>query len=68
MKCGGGMPSFFPVHMIVMQGCILGPSLFNICMDLVLDRVVDKSHCRASVSNNKITGLAFTEYAVIFAE
>ena len=37
-------------------------------MDWVLDRVVDQSPCRASVDNTKITDLAFTNDAVIFAE
>ena len=62
------MSSFFPVHTEVRQGCILAPSLFNTCMDLVLGRVVDQSHCGASVSNTKITDLVFADDAVIFAE
>ena len=44
------------------------PSLFNTCMDWVLGRVVDQSHCGASVSNKKITDLVFADDAVIFAQ
>ena len=37
-------------------------------MDWVLGRVVDQSHCGASVGNTKITDLVFADDAVIFAE
>ncbi|KAG0713639.1 Pikachurin [Chionoecetes opilio] len=68
VKCGGGVSSFFPVNTGVRQGCVLAPSLFNACMDWVLDKVVDQSDCGASVGNTKITDLVFADDAVIFAE
>ncbi|KAG0728096.1 putative protein in type-1 retrotransposable element R1DM [Chionoecetes opilio] len=68
VKCGAGVSSFFPVNTGVRQGCVLAPSLFNACMDWVLDKVVDQSDCGASVSNTKITDLVFADDAVIFAE
>ena len=68
VKCGAGVSSFFPVSTRVRQGCVLAPSLFNACMDWVLGRVVDQSHCGASVGNTKITDLVFADDAVIFAE
>ena len=37
-------------------------------MDWVLGRVVNQSHCGASVGNTKITDLIFADDAVIFAE
>ncbi|KAG0713027.1 Transposon TX1 uncharacterized protein [Chionoecetes opilio] len=52
----------------VRQGCVLAPSLFNACMDWVLDKVVDQSDCGASVGNTKITDLVFADDEVIFAE
>ncbi|KAG0717305.1 Acidic amino acid decarboxylase GADL1 [Chionoecetes opilio] len=58
---------FDSVHR-VRQGCVLAPSLFNACMDWVLDNVVDQSDCGASVGNTKITDLVFADDAVIFAE
>ncbi|KAG0723224.1 putative protein in type-1 retrotransposable element R1DM [Chionoecetes opilio] len=66
VKCGAGVSSFFPVNTGVRQGCVLTPSLFNACMDWVLDKVVDQSYCGASVGNTKI--LIFADDAVIFAE
>ncbi|KAG0719065.1 Retrovirus-related Pol polyprotein from type-1 retrotransposable element R2 [Chionoecetes opilio] len=60
--------SFFPVNTGVRQGCVLAPSLFNACMDWVLDKVVNQSDCGASVGNTKITDLVFADDAVIFAE
>ena len=68
MKRGGGgaCPAFFPVHTGMRQGSVL-PSLFNTCMDWVLGRVVDQSHCGGSVSNTNITDLVFADDAVIFA-
>ena len=68
VKCGGGISSFFPVNSGVRQGCVLAPSLFNTCMDWILGKVVDQSHCGASVGNTKITDLAFADDAVLFAE
>ena len=65
-KCGGDVSSFFPGHTRVRQECVLAPSFFNICLDWVLDRVVDQSHCRTSVS--KITDLVFVYDTVIFTE
>ena len=64
---GGGVSSFLPVHTGVRQGCVLAPSLFNTCLDWVLGRIVDQSHCGASVGNTKITDF-FADDAVIFAE
>ncbi|KAG0720330.1 putative uncharacterized transposon-derived protein F52C9.6 [Chionoecetes opilio] len=55
-------------HRRVRQGCVLAPSLFNTCMDWVLDKVVDQSDCGASLGNIKITDLIFADDAVIFAE
>ena len=52
----------------VRQGCVLAPSLFNTCMDWVLGRVVEQSHCGASVGNTEITDLIFADDAAIFAE
>ena len=68
VKCGGGVSSFFFVHTGVRQGSVLAPSLFSTCMDWVLARVVEQSHCGASVGNTKITDFVFAEDAAIFAE
>ena len=68
VKCGEGVSSFFPVNMGVRQGCVLALSLLNTCMDWVLGRVVERSHCGASVGNTEIADLVFPEDAAIFAE
>ena len=50
---------------------LVAPSLFNTCMDWVLlGRVVEQSHCGASVGNTKITRLVFADddAAAILAE
>ena len=47
---------------------MLTSSLFNTCMDWVLGRVVEQSHCGASVGNTEITDLVFADDAAIFAE
>ena len=66
VKCCGGVSSFFSVHTGVKQVCVLAPSLSNTCMDWVLGRVVDQSHCGASVGNTKITGHVFADDTIIF--
>ena len=38
------------------------------CMNCVLGRVVERSHCGAFVGKTKITDLVFTDDATIFAE
>ena len=68
VKCGGAVSTFFPVRTGVRLRCVLAPSHFNTCRDWVLGRVVDQSHCGASVGNTKITDLVFADDAVIFAE
>ena len=47
---------------------MLAPSPFNTCMGWVLGRVVDQSHCGASVGNSKITDFVFADEAVVFGE
>ena len=47
---------------------MLALSLFNTCMDWVLGRVVEQSHCGASVGKTKITDLVSAYDAAIFAE
>ncbi len=68
VKCGAGILSSFPVKSGVRQGCVLAPSLFNTCMDWVLGKVADQSHCRASVGNTKVSDLVFADDTVILAE
>ena len=68
VKCGGGVSSLRNVNTGVRQGCVPAPSLFNTCTDWVLGRVVEQSHCGASVGNSKITDLVFADDAAIFAE
>ena len=62
------MSSFFPVNTGVTQGCVLAPLLFNTCKNCVLGRVVERSHCGASVGNTEITDLVFADDAAIFIE
>ena len=47
---------------------MLAPSLFNTCMDWILGRVMEQSHCGKSVGNTEITDLVFADDAPIFAE
>lgn len=59
------MSSFFPVHAEVSKGCGHALSLFNTCMDIV----VDQSHCGKSIVNIRVTYLVFfSDDAVIFVE
>ncbi|XP_045118097.1 uncharacterized protein LOC123508419 [Portunus trituberculatus] len=68
VKYGGGVSSFFHVNTGVRQGSVLDPSLFSICRDWILGRVVDQSHCEPSVDNTEITDLDFVDGAVFFTE
>ena len=62
----GSVSSFFIVNTDVEQGCVPLPSLFITCMDWLLGKVVEQSHCGASVGNTEITDLVFADDAAIF--
>ena len=70
VKCGGGVASFFPVNTGVRQGsgqCACCSITFQHMHGL--GRVVEQSHCGASVGNTKITDLVFADDdAAILAE
>ena len=60
VKYSRSVSSFFPVNMGVRHGCVLAPLFFNTCMDWILGKVVNQSHCGASVGKIKITELLET--------
>ena len=68
VKFGGGTSRFFPVKSGVRQGCVLAPSLFNTCMDRVMDGVVADGQCGISIGGSTINDLDFADDVVIFAE
>ena len=68
VRVAGGISEFFPVNSGVRQGCVLAPTLFNACMDWVLNRTVERSNCGASVGDVNISDLDFADDAVILAE
>lgn len=65
MKCGRVVSGFFPVDSEVSSSYILSSSLFKICTDWILGRVVDQCHCRASVKDINFT---HQDDAVIFIQ
>ena len=68
MRCGDTISDLFPVITGVCQGYVLAPTLFNTCTDWILERMSERSSCRASFGNVKISDLDFADDAVIFAE
>jgi exonuclease III len=68
VKLAGCTSDFFPVSTGVRQGCVLAPTLFNACMDWIMERTVAGSDCGISLAGSKITDLDFADDAVIFAE
>ena len=74
LKCWGGVEGCWRVQLLFCgYGSETGMRLCSITFQYmyglgILGRVVDQSHCGASVSNTKITDLVFVDDAVIFAE
>ena len=68
VRIGGEISEYFAVATGVRQGCVLAPSLFNVCMDWVLGRTVEQGFRGASFGNEVFTDLDFADDAVIFAE
>lgn len=60
---GIGVSRFFPVNTGVRQGCVIAPSIFNTCMDMILS-----SHRGTSIDNTRVTNYAFACDAVILPE
>ena len=67
MRCGGAISDLFPVVNGVCQRCVLAPTLFSTCLDLILGRMLERSSCGASLGNVKISDLDFAD-AVILEE
>ena len=68
VRLGGALSEYFPVATGVRQGCVLAPSLFNVCMDRVLGQTVEQGFQGASFGREGFTDLDFADDAVIFAE
>ena len=68
VRCGDTISDLFPVATGVHQGCVLALTLFSTCMDWIMPRMSERSSCRASFGNVKISDLDFADDAVIFAE
>ena len=67
VRCGSSISEFFPVSTGVGQGRVEAPTIFNICMDWGMGRMVEASGCGVSFGDVKITDLDFADDAVIFA-
>ena len=68
VRCGGSIFNLFPVVNVVRQGTVLAPTLFNACVDWILERISERSRCGGSFVNVKISQFDFTDDSVIFAE
>jgi hypothetical protein len=68
VRCGDTLSDFFPVDSGVRQGCVLAPTLFNVCMDWVLERTVDSSGCGVSFGDVRVSDLDFADDVALFTE
>lgn len=57
LECGGDLPSLLDINSGVSIGCVLLPTLFNICIDMIMGSATNQSHCGASLGNIKLTDL-----------
>ena len=61
VMCDATITYYFPVNSEVCQGCVLAPTLFNICMHRVLGRKWVKSGWGVSLVTVRITDLDFAD-------
>ena len=57
VRIGGEFSEYFSVATGVRQGCVLAPSLFNVCMDWVLGRTVEQGFREALFGEEVFTDL-----------
>ncbi|XP_069986218.1 uncharacterized protein [Penaeus vannamei] len=57
VKCGGSLSSFFPVSSGVRQDYVLAPTLFKICIDLIMCRATAQTALDALSNKAKPLGL-----------
>ena len=68
VRCGGSMSRSFPVTTGVRQGCVLAPTLFNTCMDWILERMMMQDPCGVSVGEVKISDFDFADDVALLDE
>ena len=66
VRWGDTISDLFPVVIGICQWCVLAPTLFNVRMDWILGRMLERSSCGASFGNVGISDLDFADDAVIF--
>ncbi|XP_069992606.1 uncharacterized protein [Penaeus vannamei] len=61
----GGLLSFFPARR---QGCVIAPTLLNICMYWILGRATFQGYCGATLGSMKVTDLdSADDVAILYA-
>lgn len=61
------LSGFFPVNSGVRQSCVLARIFFNTCL-LILNRVINQSHCGACISNTRVIHLISSYDEIIFKQ
>lgn len=59
------MSIFIPMG--VLQRCVHTLHFSKICLDWVVYRAVDQSHCGTSIGDARVTDLVFADNAVVLA-
>ena len=61
-------PTYLQLLLEFIRGVHWAPITFNICMDWILGKILERSSCGVSLGHVKVSDLDFADYAVILAE
>ena len=65
---GSDVCCIYRVKSGVSQGCVLENTFFKTCIDWVMGETVEKTYCRISLGESRVTDLDSANDIVIFAE
>ena len=69
VRTGHGTTDWFQIGKEVLQGCILSPSLFNLCVEyIMLNARLDEAQAEIKIAGRNINNLRYVDDTILMAE